>query len=140
MSSPLYEKIIAKSDLIEIDGTDYSNAFSEFALSSEHSTEDVSGFSVTGVDETLPGNTAQGFTGQFFINSELASDLWDMHITRAVVPVSWQPNGLVDNTGPLWYGNCTLNVFNPSNTRGSASTSTLSATAADALGIHMINT
>jgi hypothetical protein len=140
MSSPLYEKIIAKSDLIEIDGTDYSNAFREFRLSSEHSTEDVSGFSETGVDETLPGNTAQGFEGEFFINSEVASALWEMHISRDPVAVSWQPNGLVDTSGPRWYGNCTINVFNPGNTRGSASTSPFSATAADAAGIHMVNT
>lgn len=140
MSSPLYEKTIAKSDLITIDGTDYSNAFREFRFSSEHSTEDVSAFSETGNDETLPGRTAQGFEGEFFISSAVASAIWELHASKEVVVIEWQPNGLVDNTGPLWYGNCTINVFNPGNTRGSASTSPFSATAADADGIHMINT
>lgn len=140
MSSPLYGKTIAKSDYISIDGTDYSNAFSEFGLSSEHSTVDVSGFSETGVDETLPGNTAQGFTGTFFIESGVASDFWDIHINKSVVNVIWQPNGLVDSSGPSWQGNCTLNVFNPSDTRGNPSSSPFSATPADALGIRMSNT
>lgn len=140
MSSPLYEKTIARHDYISIDGTDYSNAFRQFGLSSEHSEEDVSGFSVTGNDEKLPGSTAQGFSGEFFVSSEVASALWDMHQGREVVEIQWQPNGLVDNTGPLWYGNCTINQFNPSDTRGSASTSPFSATAADANGIRMNNT
>jgi len=140
MSSPLYEKTIARHDYISIDGTEYSNAFREFRLSSEHSEEDVSAFSETGLDETLPGRTAQGFEGEFYISSEVASALWVLHINRTVCEVIWQPNGLNDNTGPLWYGNCTINVFNPGNTRGSASVSPFSARAADADGIQMNNT
>lgn len=140
MSSPLYEKTVANHDFVEIDGTDYSNAFRQFGLSSEHSEVDVSGFSESGVDETLPGNTAQGFSGEFFVNSTLASDLWDLHITRAVVDVVWQPDGLKDPTGPSWHGLCTINQFSPSDTRGSASVSPFSAKAADALGIRMTNT
>ena len=140
MSSPLYEKAIARHDYIEIDGTDYSNAFREFRLSSEHSEEDVSAFSESGLDETLPGRTAQGFEGEFFISSDVASAFWVMHITRDVVRIEWQPNGLIDTAGPKWVGNCTINVFNPGNTRGSASTSPFSARAADADGLHMVNT
>ncbi len=47
-----FTKKVAKHDRIEIDGTDYSNAFRQFGFSSEHSAEDVSGFSVSGNDET----------------------------------------------------------------------------------------
>lgn len=140
MSSPLYEKTIARHDFIEIDGTDYSNAFREFRLSSEHSEEDVSGYSESGVDETLPGRTAQGFEGEFFISSEVASAFWEMHIGREVVRIEYQPNGLIDNTGPKWVGNCTINTVNAGTTRGSAATSPFSAKAADADGIHMVNT
>lgn len=140
MSSPLYTKIIAKSDYIEIDGTDYSNAFREFSLSSEDSTVDASGFSESGVDELLQGARAQSFTGTFFISSGVASDFWAMHASRSVVPIVWQPNGLIDNTGPSWSGNCTINVFNPGDTRGDVSTSPFSATTADAAGITMQNT
>lgn len=140
MSSPLYEKQVARHDLIEIDGTDYSNAFRQFGLSSEHSEESLGAFSETGIEEKAPGATAQGFTGEFYINSEIASDLWAIHIARTIVSISWQPNGLVDNTGPLWIGNCTINQFNPSDTYGSASTSPFSATAADADGVRMQNT
>ena len=140
MASPLYEKIIARHDKITIDGTDYSNAFREFRLSSEHSEEDVSAFSESGLDETLPGRTAQGFEGEFFINSDIISDLWDIHINRTPVVITWQPNGLDDSGGPVWSGNCTINVFSPGNTRGSASTSPFSARAADAAGITMSGT
>lgn len=140
MSSPLYEKQIARHDLIEIDGTDYSNAFREFRLTSEHSEEDVSGYSESGVDETLPGRTAQGFEGEFFLNPTVSSAFWDMHINREVVSIFYQPNGLSDDTGPAWYGNCTINTVNQGTTRGSAATSPFSAKAADADGIHMINT
>lgn len=140
MSSPLYTKIIAKSDFISIDGTDYSNAFREFSLSSADSQVDASGFSETGVDENLQGARAQGFTGTFFISSAVASDFWTMHATRSVVPIIWQPNGLVDNTGPSWSGNCTIDVFNPGDTRGDVSTSPFTATSADAAGITMQNT
>ena len=140
MSSPLYEKTIARHDFIEIDGVDYSNAFREFRLTSEHSEEDVSGYSESGLDETLPGRTAQGFEGEMFLNATISSDLWDMHINRTVVEIRYQPNGLSDDTGPLWYGNCTINTMNQGTTRGSAATSPFAARAADADGIHMINT
>lgn len=140
MSSPLYEKVIARHDFIEIDGTDYSNAFREFRLSSEHSEEDVSGYSESGVDETLPGRTAQGFEGEFFVSPTVSSAFWDMHINREVVRIEYQPNGLVDSDAPLWYGNCTINTVNAGTTRGSAATSPFAARAADADGIRMINT
>jgi hypothetical protein len=140
MSSPLYEKVIARHDYISIDGTDYSNAFNEFRVTSEHSEEDVSGYSETGVDETLPGRTAQGFEGTFFLSSGVSSAFWEMHIARDVVVIEYQPNGLVDNTGPLWKGNCTVFTVQQGTTRGSAATSPFSAKAADADGIHMVNT
>ena len=140
MSSPLYEKNVARHDYISIDGTDYSNAFRQFGLSSEHSEESLGAFSESGVEEKAPGTTAQGFTGEFYISAAIAPDLWAMHAGRDIVEIQWQPNGLSDNTGPLWYGNCTINQFNPSDTYGSASTSPFSATVADADGIRLNNT
>ena len=130
-----YTKKIARHDKITIDGTDVSNSFREFGLTSEDSTEDVSGFSVTGVDETLPGGRAQGFTGEAFYTEELIAIIAPIHLNREVVPITWQPDGLVDATREIWSGNCTINSLNPTDTRGSASTMPFAASAADEDGI-----
>lgn len=131
-----FTKKVAKHDRIEIDGTDYSNAFRVFGFSSEHSEEDVSGFSVTGVDETLPGSTAQGFTGEMFYTEESAPAIWALHIAKTVVEIVYQPNGLVDPSATVYYANCTINQFGPSNTRGSVSVMPFSAKPADENGIQ----
>ena len=130
-----YTKKIARHDKITIDGTDVSNSFSEFGFSSEHSLEDVSGFSVTGIDENLPGSTAQSFTGTAFYTEELAAIVYPLHADRTICEITWQPNGLVDATREVFVGNCTINTFGPANTRGSVSTMPFSATAADEDGI-----
>lgn len=130
-----YTKVVSKHDRIEIDGTDYSNDFRVFGMTSSDTLEDVSGFSVTGVKEQLPGDREQGFHGTFFYTEESAADLWDLHNNRTVVEVLWQPNGLIDPTAKTYYANCTINEFSPENTRGSASTSPFTATVADANGI-----
>jgi hypothetical protein len=134
-----YTKQIARHDKITIDGTDVSNAFREFGLSSEHSEEDASGFSASGVDETLPGSTARGFTGEAFYTEELASLVWPLHDGRDIIPISWQPNGLVDATREIYSGNCIIYQFGPANTRGSVSTMPFSARAADENGISVGN-
>jgi hypothetical protein len=130
-----YTKQIARHDKITIDGTDVSNAFREFGLTSEHSEEDVSGFSVTGTDEILPGRTAQGFEGEAFYAEEFVALIWPIHINRTVVEITWQPDGLVDATREIWIGNCTINQFGPRNTRGSVSVMPFSAKPADEDGI-----
>lgn len=134
-----YTKQVARHDKITIDGTDVSNAFREFGLSSEHSEEDASGFSTTGADETLPGTTAQGFTGTAFYTEELALLVWPLHTGREVVPITWQPDGLVDATREIYSGNCVIYQFGPANTRGSVSTMPFSAKAADENGISVGN-
>jgi hypothetical protein len=130
-----YTKLVAKSDRISIDGTDVSNAFREFGITSSKATEDASGFSVTGVDETLPGATTQAFTGTFFITEEIISLLWTLHVNDTVVEIQWQPNGLVNASATVFYGNCTIGDFSPTDTRGSVSTSSFNAPTADEDGI-----
>jgi hypothetical protein len=134
-----YTKIIARHDKITIDDVDVSNSFSEFGYSSEHSEEDVSGFSVSGVDETLPGATSQEFTGTAFYTEELAMIVEPLHRARTVCSIAWQPNGLVDATREIYYGECTINQFGPANTRGSVSTMPFSARPADENGIRVSN-
>lgn len=131
-----FTKKIAKHDRIELDGTDYSNAFRVFGFSSEHSTEDVSGFSVSGNDETLPGSTAQSFTGEMFYTEEIAPTIWALHNARTIVEVLFQPNGLVDPTATTYYADCTINQFGPADTRGQVSVMPFTATPATEDGIQ----
>ena len=130
-----YTKLIAKSDKITIDGTDVSNSFREFGFSSEHTQEDVSGFSASGIDEFLPGANTQGFSGEAFYTEELATLVYPIHANRTVVEISWQPDGLVDATREIYIGNCTINQFGPTNTRGSVSVMPFAAAPADEDGI-----
>jgi hypothetical protein len=134
-----YTKLIARHDKISIDGTDVSNSFRQFGYSSEHSEEDVSGFSVSGNDEVLPGRTAQGFTGEAFYTEELAALVEPLHRARTVCTIAWQPDGLVDATREVYSGECTINTFGPANTRGSVSTMPFAARAADETGITVSN-
>lgn len=130
-----YTKMIARHDKVTIDGTDVSNSFRTFGYSSEHSTEDVTGFSLTGNQETLPGTTTQSFTGEAYYTEELAAIVQPIHQNRTVVEITWQPDGLVDATREVYVGNCTINQFGPANTVGSVSTMPFTAAAADATGI-----
>ena len=132
-----YTKLISRHDKITIDDVDVSNSFSEFGYSSEHSEEDASGFSVSGLDEMLAGSTAQEFTGTAFYTEELALIVEPLHRNRTVVSISWQPNGLVDATREIYYGECQIMTFGPANTRGSVSTMPFSARPADANGIRV---
>jgi hypothetical protein len=132
-----FTKMIARHDKITIDGTDVSNSFREFGFSSEHSEEDVSGFSESGNDETLPGSTAQGFSGEAFYTEELAALIQPIHANRESVVITWQPNGLVDASRETYTGTCTINQFGPANTRGSVSTMPFAAKPATVEGIEV---
>lgn len=135
-----YDKLIALHDKIEIDGTDVSGSFSQFGFTSDDSTVDVSGFSVSGVDETLSGTRSEGFSGQAFYSDDLADLLWPIHYNRDVVEVRWQPNGLVDSGANIYHARCQLRTFDPTNTRGSASTTPVNFVVADAVGITVVGT
>ncbi len=130
-----YTKQIARHDKITIGGTDVSNSFRQFGLTSEHSEEDVSGFSQSGADETLPGRTAQSFTGEAFYTEELATIVYPLHANRTITEITWQPDGLNDATREVYVGNCIIYQFGPANTRGSVSVMPFTARAADEDGI-----
>jgi len=134
-----YTKLISRHDKITIDGTDVSNSFRQFGYSSEHSEEDVSGFSISGNDEVLPGRTAQGFSGEAFYTEELGAIVEPLHRARTVCTIAWQPDGLIDATREIYTGECTINTFGPANTRGSVSTMPFAARAADETGITVSN-
>lgn len=130
-----YTKLVAKSDKITIDGTDVSNSFRQFGLDQTDSEEDVSGFSATGVDETLPGSRSQGFTGEAFYTEELATIVSPLFLNRTTCTITWQPDGLNDATREIFSGSCKITSFSPSNTRGSVSTFPFAAKASTSAGI-----
>ena len=134
-----YTKKIARHDKITIDGTDVSNSFREFGYTSEHTEEDVSGFSATGTNEFLPGATTQGFTGEAFYTEELAAIVEPLHRNRTQCVIAWQPDGLVDATREIYSGTCTINTFGPSDTRGSVMVMPFAATPALSAGITVGN-
>lgn len=117
-----YTKVIFRHDAITIDGTDVSNSFREFGRPSTDSLVDVSGFSITGVDENLPGPRAQQFTGTAFYTQELATLIDPLYTARTPVVITWQPDGLIDATREVYSGTCIITEFSPANTRGEAST------------------
>ena len=123
-----YTKMIARHDKITFDGTDVSNSFREFGFSSEHSTEDVTGFSATGTVETVPGVTTQTFTGEAFYTEELGAIVQPLHANRTLCTITWQPNGLVDATREIYTGECYINTFGPANTVGGVSVMPFEAT------------
>jgi hypothetical protein len=95
-----------------------SNAFDTFGFSSDAQDVDVSGFSVSGVDETLSGTKAQGFSGEAFVTRETEALLFPLHKNDTIFQVSWQPDGLVDNTRTTYHALCQLRTFDPSAARG----------------------
>jgi len=131
-----FTKDIARHDRVWHDGEDVSNAYREFGFTSEHSEEDVSGFSVSGIDEFLPGSTTQGFAGEAFYTPEFYAILWPLHLGRDVFEAQWQPDGLIDPTREVFYGNVTANTFNPNATRGSVRVMQTTFRPADENGIQ----
>lgn len=134
-----YTKLIARHDKILIDDVDVSNSFRTFGYASEHAEEAVGGFSASGVEEFLAGLTTQGFSGEAFYTEELASLIEPLHRNRTVCTISYQPNGLVDATREIFYGECIINTFGPENTFGSVSTMPFAARPADSDGIRVSN-
>lgn len=130
-----FTKKIALHDKITIDGTDMSNAFRSFGLSSEDSEVDVSGFSVSGTDETLAGTRAQSFTGDWFLTSENEDFFYALHANRTIFTVSWQPDGLIDSSRTVFHASCQLRTFSPAANRGDPYVSTATFTVADSNGI-----
>jgi hypothetical protein len=113
-----YTKKIARHDKITIDGVDVSNSFSVFGRPSSDSVEDVSGFSVTGTDETLPGTRTQSFSGTAWYTEELGAIVEPLYKNRTNTTITWQPDGLVDATREIYSGVCVINEFSPEDTRG----------------------
>ena len=123
-----YTKKVSRHDKITIDGVDVSNSFREFGFSSENTVEDVTGFSASGTQETLPGITNQSFVGEAFYTEELGAIVQPLHANRTSCVITWQPDGLVDATREIYSGTVLINTFGPTNTVGGVSVMPFAAT------------
>ena len=131
-----YTKKIALYDKVTIDGTDVSNAFKTIGVNLVDATQDASGFSETGFDETLQGSRAASFVGDIFYTPESHALLYPLFKNRTVFEMEWQPDGLVDPTREVWHGNVRMFGYNPSDARGNVSDmSGVTFAAADSAGI-----
>jgi hypothetical protein len=130
-----YTKQIALSDYIAIDGSDMSDCFDQFGLTSEDEQVDVSGYNATGADEFLQGKRTQSFTGEVFYTSEMYAILYPLYANRTVFELNWQPDGLADPSREVYYGNVSMLQFSPTTTRGDVAKFSVTFAAADAAGI-----
>lgn len=138
-------KRVALTDSIELDGHDISQFCSAVAFSSEHQRVDVSGFTATGQDEFLAGNTVQSVTLQVFGSygaNEIHDIAWPIHQARSVVAFAWRPdqNAAVSATNPQLTGNVQILTYNPGATRGEAESFSLELTAGDSDGLNFSDT
>lgn len=135
-----FTKDIALHDSIFFDGNDVSNAFRSFSLTSEDAEVDASGFSVSGTDETLQGNRAQGFEGEAFYTPEFFAILYPLYNGRQPFFVTWQPDGLIDGSREIFQGTQRVLTFNPNATRGDVRVMTVTTKNADETGIYVVGT
>jgi hypothetical protein len=134
-------KRIALKDSVEVDSVDLSNFARSVRLTSEHSREDVSGFSATGANEYLAGPTDQSVEVEFFGAygaGEVHATLYPIHQSRDIVAFQWRPDQTtaVSATNPELRGNVQIYTYNPGGTRGDVDTFTVTFNAADEDGLQ----
>lgn len=132
-------KRIALYDFVEVDNVTISNFTRRVNPSSEHNRVDVSGFSASGKDEFLLGNTTQEITlevyGSYGTN-EIFQVLYPLHRDKTVFYFRWRPNvnSSVSATNPELRGNAILPNWSPEASRGDVETFTITLVAGDANG------
>lgn len=138
-------KRIALKDYIYVDGADLSDHARSVSFSSEHAQVDVSGFSSTGTDEFLAGNTTRSLEVEFFMDNASGSTfqtLWPLHRDKSSFPIKWRKDvsASVSATNPELRGNAQILTFPQSSTRGEVETATVTFTPADSTGFYWIYT
>jgi hypothetical protein len=138
-------KRVALFDHVEVDGHDLSQFCRSVEFSSEHEQVDVSGFTATGANEFLAGQTVQSVTCEFFGSygsGEVHDVLYAIHAARTVVTFEWNPNQnlSVSATNPQLTGNVQVLSYSPGATRGEAETFSVTFTAADSAGLVFSDT
>ena len=125
---------------VEIDNVDLSEFARDVQYNSEHGRIDVSGFTATGADEFLAGNTVQDINIEMFNAygaGETFQTLTSLHKNRTVFDIEIRPNmnNPASATNPVLRGSVQLLTFPQSATRGEVGVSTYTFTAADEDGL-----
>ena len=133
-------KRVALKDHVMVNSVDLSDHARAVTFNSEHERVDVSGFTATGANEYLAGQTEQSLEVEFFndyASGSVHATLYPVHQARTVIPIEWRPDQTspVSATNPQLEGNVQLLTYNPSATRGEAETWTATFTAADSAGL-----
>lgn len=138
-------KRIALKDHVSVDSVDLSNFARSVEFSSEHERIDVSGFSATGANEYLAGQTEQTVTVEFFGSygsGEVHQTLYPIHKNREVVAFAWRPDqtAAASATNPELTGNVQILTYSPAATRGEEDTFEVEFSAADEDGLVFLDT
>jgi hypothetical protein len=138
-------KRIALKDSILVDAVDLSNLARSVRFASEHSREDVSGFSATGANEYLPGPTEQSLTVEFFGSygtGEVHATLYPIHKDREIVAIAWRPDqtAVASASNPELRGQVQLYSYGPGGTRGDVDTFEATFQCADEDGLQFFTT
>jgi hypothetical protein len=131
-----FTKDIALHHKITADGDDVSNAFRSFGQPSTKAVQDASGFSQSGADEQLVGAKTQTFEGEMFNTPESFALFKPLFDNGTIFEMTWQPEGLVDPTLEVYYGNVQMTAWGASVTRGDVEAFPVSFVAADENGIR----
>lgn len=130
-----FTKNIELHDKIMADGEDVSNAFRSFGQPSTKAVQDASGFSASGADEQLVGAKTQTFEGEMFMTPETYALFKPLFDNGTIFEMTWQPEGLVDPTREVYYGNVQMTAWGATVTRGDVAAFPVTFVAADANGI-----
>lgn len=138
-------KRIALFDFISVDGHDISNLCRSYSFTSEHEQVDVSGFSASGANESLAGQTVQSVELEVFGSygtGEIYDILYPIHRDRSVVAFIHYPNQNlpVSSTNPQLSGNIQILTWAEGATRGEVEAFPVTLTAADEDGLTYSDT
>lgn len=132
-------KGIALKDYVEVDGVDLSNFFSQVNPNFTKESVDVSGFSMTGKNETLVGAETQEIQCTIFDaygNGETWDVLWPLYRDSTIFSFKTRPDQslAVSATNPQIEGNAQINSWSPNRQRGQVGSFPVTFVAADAAG------
>ena len=137
-------KRVALKDSVMVDLVDLSNLSRDVRLSSEHERVDVSGFSATGANEYLAGQTTQEVTVEFYGSygtGEVHATIYPLHKNRTICALKWRPDQTTpaSATNPELRGNAQILTYGPGATRGEVDTFPVTFTSADAAGFQFFS-
>jgi hypothetical protein len=133
-------KRIALHDEITLGSTDLSNLARSWSYESEHEQVDVSGFSATGTNEFLSGQTTQSVTVEFYGSygsGEVHDTVYPLHRDKDTDTLTIVIDGLLDATEATatLSGLVQVPTYGAGATRGEVDTFEVTFTAGDEDGI-----